>query len=190
MAVEWSPAPVAILCPIAPPCGRLTAELECLGSSYTHTPQHQQQMGFTNLEQQDYDMDPFRQGLTPPQMPGDHMHPYGKCLQGKSNVWFVGLCPSVFQQLFFLSRFQGPVPWDRPSVSYDWQRLSASGGLLPSHSYWPPLLHARLLLHLLRMSAGGTSLIHSASLDPVPFIHCSVQEIRARKVWAHCDNMQ
>uniref|UniRef100_H3CC20 LIM homeobox transcription factor 1, alpha n=1 Tax=Tetraodon nigroviridis TaxID=99883 RepID=H3CC20_TETNG len=62
---------------IAPPCGRVAAELECLGSSYTHPPQHQQQMGLTNLEQQDYDMDPFRQGLTPPQMPGDHMHPYG-----------------------------------------------------------------------------------------------------------------
>uniref|UniRef100_A0A8C5GB18 LIM homeobox transcription factor 1-alpha-like n=1 Tax=Gouania willdenowi TaxID=441366 RepID=A0A8C5GB18_GOUWI len=25
-----------------------------------------------------WDMDPFRQGLTPPQMPGDHMYPYGE----------------------------------------------------------------------------------------------------------------
>lgn len=106
MAVEWNPAPVAILCPIAPPCGRLTAELECLGSLYTHTPQHQQQMGLTNLEQQDYDTDPFRQGLTPPQMPGDHMHPYGKRLQWKSNVEFIGLCPSVFKFFhFFLTLY-------------------------------------------------------------------------------------
>lgn len=61
--------------------------MECLGSTYIHTQQQQQQplqqqqqqqMGLTTLEQQDYDMDPFRQGLTPPQMPGDHMHPYGK----------------------------------------------------------------------------------------------------------------
>ncbi|XP_042340023.1 LIM homeobox transcription factor 1-alpha [Plectropomus leopardus] len=59
----------------APSCGGLTSELEHLGSSYTHI--QQQQMGLTTLEQQDYDMDPFRQGLTPPQMPGDHMHPYG-----------------------------------------------------------------------------------------------------------------
>ncbi|KAM9849215.1 LIM homeobox transcription factor 1-alpha [Aulostomus maculatus] len=63
----------------APSCGALTSELEHLGSSFSHIqqPMQQQQMGLTTLEQQDYDMDPFRQGLTPPQMPGDHMHPYG-----------------------------------------------------------------------------------------------------------------
>ncbi|KAK2835611.1 hypothetical protein Q5P01_016095 [Channa striata] len=59
----------------APPCGGLASEMELLGSSFSHI-QHQQ-MGLTTLEQQEYDMDPFRQGLTPPQMPGDHMHPYG-----------------------------------------------------------------------------------------------------------------
>lgn len=32
------------------------------------------------IEQGVYSSDPFRQGLTPPQMPGDHMHPYGKSL--------------------------------------------------------------------------------------------------------------
>uniref|UniRef100_A0A8C2ZQ56 LIM homeobox transcription factor 1, alpha n=1 Tax=Cyclopterus lumpus TaxID=8103 RepID=A0A8C2ZQ56_CYCLU len=63
----------------APSCGGLTSELEHLGS-FTHGQQQQQQMGLTTLELQDYDMDPFRQGLTPPQMPGDHMHPYGKNL--------------------------------------------------------------------------------------------------------------
>uniref|UniRef100_A0A672HNG1 LIM homeobox transcription factor 1, alpha n=1 Tax=Salarias fasciatus TaxID=181472 RepID=A0A672HNG1_SALFA len=57
----------------------LTSEMKRLGSSYGHMQQQQQQqMGFTTLEQQDWDTDPFRQGLTPPQMPGDHMHPYGK----------------------------------------------------------------------------------------------------------------
>ncbi|KAF7657856.1 hypothetical protein LDENG_00021030 [Lucifuga dentata] len=59
----------------APSRGGLTSELDRLGSSYTHI--QQQQMRVTTLDQQDFDMDPFRQGLTPPQMPGDHMHPYG-----------------------------------------------------------------------------------------------------------------
>lgn len=63
-------------CLTAPPRGGLT-EMEHLASSCSHI--RQQQMGLTTLEQQDYDMDPFRQGLTPPQMPGDHMHPYGNC---------------------------------------------------------------------------------------------------------------
>ncbi|KAI3368823.1 hypothetical protein L3Q82_025803 [Scortum barcoo] len=62
----------------APSCGGLTSDMERLGPSFTHIQQQQQQqMGLTTLEQQDYDIDPFRQGLTPPQMPGDHMHPYG-----------------------------------------------------------------------------------------------------------------
>ncbi|XP_019752013.1 LIM homeobox transcription factor 1-alpha [Hippocampus comes] len=59
----------------APPNGVPTSKLEHLGSPYSHV--HQQQMEFTRVEQKDFDMDPFRQGLTPPQMPGDHMHPYG-----------------------------------------------------------------------------------------------------------------
>ncbi|KAM9796850.1 LIM homeobox transcription factor 1-alpha [Syngnathus typhle] len=59
----------------APPNGVPTSQLEHLGSSYSHI--QQQQMGFTRVDQQDFDMDPFGQGLTPPQMPGDHMHPYG-----------------------------------------------------------------------------------------------------------------
>uniref|UniRef100_A0A667YG89 LIM homeobox transcription factor 1, alpha n=1 Tax=Myripristis murdjan TaxID=586833 RepID=A0A667YG89_9TELE len=64
-----------------PSCGGLTSELNPLGSSYPRLRQQQQQQaGVTTLEPQDYDMDPFRQGLTPPQMPGDHMHPYGKHL--------------------------------------------------------------------------------------------------------------
>ncbi|KAJ0065088.1 hypothetical protein NL108_005573, partial [Boleophthalmus pectinirostris] len=58
-----------------PSCGGLS-EIEQL-SSCSHMQQQQQQMGLTSLEQPDFDLDPFRQGLTPPQMPGDHMHPYG-----------------------------------------------------------------------------------------------------------------
>uniref|UniRef100_A0A4W5JLR8 LIM homeobox transcription factor 1, alpha n=1 Tax=Hucho hucho TaxID=62062 RepID=A0A4W5JLR8_9TELE len=34
----------------------------------------------------EYDMEPFRQGLTPPQMPGDHMHPYGKYKQYSNTI--------------------------------------------------------------------------------------------------------
>ncbi|XP_024909304.1 LIM homeobox transcription factor 1-alpha [Cynoglossus semilaevis] len=56
-----------------PSAGELTSKMERLGFSHIQ----QQQMGLTSLEPQDYDMDPYRQGLTPPQMPGDHMHPYG-----------------------------------------------------------------------------------------------------------------
>lgn len=65
------------LCSAVPSCGSLSSETKHMGPSFV---QHQQlqQMGLTILEQQDWDTDPFRQGLTPPQMPGDHMHPYGK----------------------------------------------------------------------------------------------------------------
>lgn len=71
---------MCVLFSTAPPCGGLSSEMERLGSSFSHIQQQQQQqqMELTTLEQQDYDMDPFTQGLTPPQMPGDHMHPYGK----------------------------------------------------------------------------------------------------------------
>lgn len=61
---------LAIYMTTAPSCGGLPAELECAGS-YSHTQQN------INLDSQGFKLDPFRQGLTPPQMPGDHMHPYG-----------------------------------------------------------------------------------------------------------------
>uniref|UniRef100_A0A3P9MEH1 Uncharacterized protein n=1 Tax=Oryzias latipes TaxID=8090 RepID=A0A3P9MEH1_ORYLA len=64
----------------APSCGSLTSEIKRVECSF---PPQLQQMVLTTLEQQDWDADPFRQGLTPPQMPGDHMHPYGlKVLYG------------------------------------------------------------------------------------------------------------
>lgn len=79
---------MCLLCSTVPSRGGLTSEMERLASSYTHIQQQQQQqMGLTTLEQQDYDMDPFRQGLTPPQMPGDHMHPYGKDLSAVEPWW-------------------------------------------------------------------------------------------------------
>lgn len=46
-------------------------------NAYTTLPPPQQLLG---MEQSVYGSDPFRQGLTPPQMPGDHMHPYGRAL--------------------------------------------------------------------------------------------------------------
>nr|XP_056700981.1 LIM homeobox transcription factor 1-alpha isoform X2 [Euleptes europaea] len=49
--------------------------LEGLMNSYTILPQPPQQI--LAIDQSVYSSDPFRQGLTPPQMPGDHMHPYG-----------------------------------------------------------------------------------------------------------------
>ena len=49
--------------------------LEAIMNPYTALPTPQQLLA---IEQGVYGADPFRQGLTPPQMPGDHMHPYGK----------------------------------------------------------------------------------------------------------------
>ncbi|KAI1236507.1 LIM homeobox transcription factor 1-alpha, partial [Lamprotornis superbus] len=51
-----------------------SAGLEGMLNPYTALPPPQQLLG---MEQSVYGSDPFRQGLTPPQMPGDHMHPYG-----------------------------------------------------------------------------------------------------------------
>lgn len=46
-------------------------------SSYTPLgPPQQQQL--VAMEPNGYSTDPFQQGLTPPQMPGDHMNPYGE----------------------------------------------------------------------------------------------------------------
>ncbi|XP_049632623.1 LIM homeobox transcription factor 1-alpha [Suncus etruscus] len=48
--------------------------LEGIMNPYPSLPTPQQLLV---IEQSVYSADPFRQGLTPPQMPGDHMHPYG-----------------------------------------------------------------------------------------------------------------
>uniref|UniRef100_A0A8C6RS31 LIM homeobox transcription factor 1 alpha n=1 Tax=Nannospalax galili TaxID=1026970 RepID=A0A8C6RS31_NANGA len=54
-----------------------SAGMEGIMNPYTALPTPQQLLA---IEQSVYNSDPFRQGLTPPQMPGDHMHPYGKDL--------------------------------------------------------------------------------------------------------------
>ncbi|XP_047425986.1 LIM homeobox transcription factor 1-beta-like [Mugil cephalus] len=46
-----------------------------LGSYSGPLPASQRQL--VNMEHGSYNTDPFQQGLTPPQMPGDHMNPYG-----------------------------------------------------------------------------------------------------------------
>ncbi|KAK6313689.1 hypothetical protein J4Q44_G00151480 [Coregonus suidteri] len=68
----------------APSCGSLSSDLNPRGlyhhAHHHHHPSLQQVQSLaqvTSLGVQEYDMEPFRQGLTPPQMPGDHMHPYG-----------------------------------------------------------------------------------------------------------------
>jgi len=74
----------------APSCGGMPAELECAGS-YSLTQQN------ISLDSQSFELDPFRQGLTPPQMPGDHMHPYGiKHIGSLSKIqdWRFAPCPS------------------------------------------------------------------------------------------------
>ncbi|CAO2597835.1 hypothetical protein E2I00_002034 [Balaenoptera physalus] len=50
--------------------------MEGMMASYTPLAPPQQQI--VAMEQSPYgSSDPFQQGLTPPQMPGDHMNPYG-----------------------------------------------------------------------------------------------------------------
>uniref|UniRef100_A0A3P8YJQ4 LIM homeobox transcription factor 1, beta b n=1 Tax=Esox lucius TaxID=8010 RepID=A0A3P8YJQ4_ESOLU len=56
-------------------CVLMSGRMEGLLSSYTPLGPPQQQL--VAMEQNGYSTDPFQQGLTPPQMPGDHMNPYG-----------------------------------------------------------------------------------------------------------------
>ncbi|KAM9338566.1 LIM/homeobox protein LMX-1.2-like [Symphorus nematophorus] len=52
--------------------------MEGLLSSFSGPlPPNQQQQQLVTMEHNGYNIDPFQQGLTPPQMPGDHMNPYG-----------------------------------------------------------------------------------------------------------------
>ncbi|KAJ7986660.1 hypothetical protein DPEC_G00342190 [Dallia pectoralis] len=56
-------------------CDLLNSDLKTLGSYHQPSAHPQLQGRVTPLEQ--LDMEPFRHRLTPPQMPGDHMYPYG-----------------------------------------------------------------------------------------------------------------
>ncbi|KAL7980890.1 hypothetical protein Chor_002044 [Crotalus horridus] len=53
----------------------MSNRMEGIMTSYTPLAPPQQQI--VAMEQSTYATDPFQQGLTPPQMPGDHMNPYG-----------------------------------------------------------------------------------------------------------------
>ncbi|MEE6512876.1 hypothetical protein FKM82_020172 [Ascaphus truei] len=50
-----------------------SSSMEGLISVFTSLPQQH----LLSIEQNIYSSETFQQGLTPPQMPGDHMHPYG-----------------------------------------------------------------------------------------------------------------
>ncbi|XP_066518374.1 LIM homeobox transcription factor 1, beta a [Hoplias malabaricus] len=54
----------------------ISNRMESLMNSYTPLPPPQQQQ-LVAMDTNGYSTDPFQQGLTPPQMPGDHMNPYG-----------------------------------------------------------------------------------------------------------------
>ncbi|XP_023646854.1 LIM/homeobox protein LMX-1.2-like isoform X1 [Paramormyrops kingsleyae] len=53
----------------------ISSRMEGMMGSYTPLAPPQQQL--VPMDQNSYSTDPFQQGLTPPQMPGDHMNPYG-----------------------------------------------------------------------------------------------------------------
>ncbi|XP_009278382.1 PREDICTED: LIM homeobox transcription factor 1-beta [Aptenodytes forsteri] len=53
----------------------MSNRMEGMMTSYTPLAPPQQQI--VAMDQSSYGTDPFQQGLTPPQMPGDHMNPYG-----------------------------------------------------------------------------------------------------------------
>lgn len=62
----------------------MSNRMEGMMNSYTPLAPAQQQMV---AMENGYSTDPFQQGLTPPQMPGDHMNPYGEH-QPMSSVMF------------------------------------------------------------------------------------------------------
>lgn len=66
---------------LSPLCSARLAEvmsnrMEGMMNSFTPLAPPQQQL--VAMDQNGYSTDPFQQGLTPPQMPGDHMNPYGE----------------------------------------------------------------------------------------------------------------
>lgn len=54
----------------------MSNRMEGMMNSFTPLAPPQQQL--VTMDQNGYSTDPFQQGLTPPQMPGDHMNPYGE----------------------------------------------------------------------------------------------------------------
>lgn len=58
------------------PAEVMSNRMEGMMNSFTPLVPPQQQL--VAMDQNGYSTDPFQQGLTPPQMPGDHMNPYGE----------------------------------------------------------------------------------------------------------------
>ena len=58
------------------PAEVMSNRMEGMMNSFTPLAPPQQQL--VAMDQNGYSTDPFQQGLTPPQMPGDHMNPYGE----------------------------------------------------------------------------------------------------------------
>lgn len=101
-------------------------------------------------------------------------------------------------------RFQGSVPWHGPFVPCAWQWLPLPGRLLSAHPYWPPLLHAGLVLHLLsaqirrdendatsslRLCSLASNIILTLCIFAVGGGRCGCV-ITANGTWVHCDAMQ
>ncbi|KAL8174334.1 UNVERIFIED_CONTAM: LIM/homeobox protein LMX-1.2 [Gekko kuhli] len=76
----------------------MSNRMEGMMTSYTPLAPPQQQI--VAMDQSNYATDPFQQGLTPPQMPGDHMNPYGKthwepAVVDTSKLEHQGFCPGL-----------------------------------------------------------------------------------------------
>ena len=99
--------------------------MEGIMNPYTALPTPQQLLA---IEQSVYSSDPFRQGLTPPQMPGDHMHPYGKMGPGPTGTahgslaWVSPSLPNTHVQFPDAQRSykQNTCPEDAAGSSNQW----------------------------------------------------------------------
>lgn len=113
---------------------------------YTALPTPQQLLA---IEQSVYTSDPFRQGLTPPQMPGDHMHPYGKRDPRPKGPSLSFLCRVLLpsQSHLCISQMFTVVPLQNEcSTKYSWSHLTRRKMHMQVHQwcfYW--FLFSRLL---------------------------------------------
>lgn len=113
-------------------------------ASYTPLAPPQQQI--VAMEQSPYgSSDPFQQGLTPPQMPGDHMNPYGKLPH--PHLPQLALCPCLAGQTESMTdssccpqwRAQGPGQSNQHCQHAcphpHWEGLAPA--CWPTHNPWP-----------------------------------------------------
>ncbi|KAG9342218.1 hypothetical protein JZ751_016720 [Albula glossodonta] len=109
----------------------ISNRMEGIMNSYTPLAQPQQLVA---MEQNGYTTDPFQQGLTPPQMPGDHMNPYGKRapLRKGGNSFCPGRGKDLsFCHLTLLAQLSGSAIKAR-------KRSLPTGPPLPTMHYSPP----------------------------------------------------